>query len=130
MPQIVVLLIGWHIFVQIIWHTRSFLAVPADPGKRLKLHISSEYAFPKPFHTRFATGAPNNKLRSVPDNARSNNLGHHRLSLPTEILPPMANTFGHPDACSRVLRILGLEQPDALLARGQSWHPNGMMQAN
>ena len=42
----------------------------------------------------------------------------------------MANTFGHPDACSRVLRILGLEQPDALLARGQSWHPNGMMQAN
>jgi hypothetical protein len=30
-----------------------------------------EYAFPKPFHTRFATGAPNNKLRSVPDNARS-----------------------------------------------------------
>jgi hypothetical protein len=37
------------ILVQIIWHTRSFLAVPADPGKRLKLHIASEYAFPKPF---------------------------------------------------------------------------------
>jgi pimeloyl-ACP methyl ester carboxylesterase len=72
--QDVVLLISWHILVQIIWHTRSFLAVPADPGKRLKLHIASEYAFPKPFHTRFATGAPNNKLRSVPDNARSNNL--------------------------------------------------------
>ena len=28
----VVLLISWHILVQIIWHTRSFLAVPADPG--------------------------------------------------------------------------------------------------
>jgi predicted dehydrogenase len=68
----VVLLISWHILVQIIWHTPSFLAVPADPGKRLKLHIALEYAFPKPFHTRFATGAPNNKLRSVPDNARSN----------------------------------------------------------
>ena len=27
---------------------------PADPGKRLKLDIASEYAFPKPFHTRFA----------------------------------------------------------------------------
>jgi hypothetical protein len=51
------------------------------------------------------------------------------LFLP-KYFPQMANTFGHPDACSRVLRILGLEQPDALLARGQSWHPNGMMQAN
>jgi hypothetical protein len=45
----VVLLISWHILIQIIWHTRSFLAVPADPGKRLKLHIASEYASPKPF---------------------------------------------------------------------------------
>jgi hypothetical protein len=44
-----VLLISWHILVQIIWHTRSFLAVPADPGKRLKLHIASEYAFPQAF---------------------------------------------------------------------------------
>jgi hypothetical protein len=63
---------SWHILVQIIWHRRSFLAVLADPGKRLKLHIASEYGFPKSFHTRFATGAPNNKLRSVPNNARSN----------------------------------------------------------
>jgi hypothetical protein len=46
-----VLLISWHILVEIIWHTRSFLAVPADPGKRLKLHMPSEYAFPKSFHT-------------------------------------------------------------------------------
>jgi hypothetical protein len=29
---IVVLLIIWHILVQIIWRTRSFLAFPADPG--------------------------------------------------------------------------------------------------
>jgi hypothetical protein len=35
----------------------------------------------------------------------------------------MANTFGHPDTCSRLLRILGPEQADALLARGQRWHP-------
>jgi hypothetical protein len=30
------LLISWHILVQIIWYTRSFLAVPADPGTREK----------------------------------------------------------------------------------------------
>jgi hypothetical protein len=74
------LLIGWHILVQIIWHTRSFLAVPADPGKLLKLHIASEYVFPKPFHTRLATGAPNNKFRSVPDNARSNRPAEKHLA--------------------------------------------------
>jgi hypothetical protein len=89
--QGVVLLISWHILVQIIWHTRSFLAIPADPGKRLKLDIASEYAFPKSFHTRFATGAPNNKLRSVPDNARSNRReGEGALSVfaaSTNILP-------------------------------------------
>ena len=53
--------------------SRGRLHKVGEKRKRLKLHSASEYAFPKP-HTRFATGAPNNKLRSVPDNARSNTL--------------------------------------------------------
>jgi hypothetical protein len=96
----VVLLISWHILVQIIWHTRSFLAVPADPGKRLMLHIASEYAFPKPFHTRFATGAPNMKLRSVPDNARSNSSGCRRSRPARRVLRLILGlvTFAHPSS--------------------------------
>jgi hypothetical protein len=47
----------------------------------------------------------------------------------------MASTsghLGHPDACSRLLRILGPEQADSLLARAQRWPPYlrmSMMQA-
>jgi hypothetical protein len=36
-------------------------------------------------------------------------------------LPRMANTFGHPDACSRLLRILGPEQRDVPLALDHRW---------
>ena len=83
---IVVLLISWHILVQIIWHTRSFLAVPADPGKRLKLHIASEYALPMSFHTRFshprADSFPNLGRRLQPPESRKHlRCQHDRLLL-------------------------------------------------
>jgi hypothetical protein len=103
----VVLLISWHILVQIIWHTRSFLAVPADPGKRLKLHIASEYAFPEPFHTLFATGAPNNKLRRVPDNARSNT-GRKLLDRRDTAATGIWNVAAAQGSRTPQLRVLGL----------------------
>jgi hypothetical protein len=44
----------------------------------------------------------------------------------------MANTFGHPDACFRLLRILAPDQSDAcsVTVRDGTLFPNGMMQAN